>query len=142
MRYRNSDGAEYRAEIGPSGDIGSPLNRLAPVGRARAPKGDAAGQGWSVGHAFERWIQRGRHPVMDGVYHIGRASIASWSAARWIEPDLHWGITWAAVLAGGVTWHLVDERLGRTSSVTGLLAGFAATALGAAVAATVVTFAS
>lgn len=94
--------------------------------------------------AFNNWArQSARRRLVSGVaYHVGLATLVSWIAVRWCAPDLHWGITWVAVLSGGLTWHLVDERLGRTASATGLLAGLAATALGAAVAATVVSFVS
>lgn len=91
--------------------------------------------------AFNNWARQcaQRRSVMYCLDHAAWATIASWIAVRWFAPDLHWAITWVAVLSGGLTWHLVDERQGRTSSVTGLLAGLAATALGAAVAATVVS---
>jgi hypothetical protein len=72
-------------------------------------------------------------------YHVAWATFATWVAVRWLEPGLHWGVTWCAIFSGGLTWNLVDERLGRTASATGLLAGLAATALGAAVAATIVS---
>lgn len=92
--------------------------------------------------AFNNWARQSarRSLVWSVAYHVGLATLVSWIAVRWFAPDLHWGITWCAVFCGGLTWHLVDERLGRTASATGLLAGLGATALGAAVAATVVSF--
>jgi hypothetical protein len=91
--------------------------------------------------AFERWARQSaqRRLAWGVAYHVAWATFATWVAVRWLEPGLHWGITWAAIFSGGLTWHLVDERLGRTASATGLLAGLAATALGAAVAATIVS---
>jgi hypothetical protein len=91
--------------------------------------------------AFANWARQSarRRSVTNCLYHVAWATFATWVAVRWLSPDLHWAIAWAAVFCGGLTWHLVDERLGRTASVTGLLAGLAATALGAAVAATVVS---
>lgn len=91
--------------------------------------------------AFERWARQStrRRSVTNCLYHVAWATIASWIAVHWFAPDLHWAVTWVAVFSGGLTWHLVDERQGRTASAAGLLAGLVATALGAAVVATVVS---
>lgn len=82
---------------------------------------------------FNHWVKqfRWRSTLASFWYHLKWSGVAVWMAKSWIQPDLHVGIAWVAILCGSYTWHVVEEYRGRSVSILGFCAAMVAMGLGA-----------